>query len=136
MSVMSIPGGHAKQGGVALLEALVAILIFSFGVLSLVGLQASMTRAQSSSKFRADATYLAAELVGIMWSDIPNVNQYTTAGCAAYSRCKDWSAKVSAALPGGGVVLGSNNGLVTITITWATPGEGTHTYTTSTAIRT
>lgn len=125
-----------KQGGVALIEALVAILIFSFGVLSVVGLQASMTRAQSSSKFRADAAYLASELVGIMWSDLPNLGNYTTAGCSSYSRCNDWSAKVAKVLPGGAVTLTSANGLVTINITWATPGEGTHTYATATAIRT
>ncbi len=126
--------GRRGQSGVALLEALAAVLVFSFGVLGVVGLQASMTRAQTSSKFRADASYLASELIGIVWSDLANAGSYTSAGCAAYARCKDWSAKVAKALPGGAATLTSNSGILTITITWSQRGEGTHTYTTSTQV--
>lgn len=134
MPVESMPCVRPGQSGVALLEALVATLIFSFGVLSLVGLQASMTRAQTASKFRADASYLASELIGIMWSDLGHVSSYTSAGCASYARCKDWSAKVAKILPGGATTLAQNGGVVTITITWSTTGREPHTFVTSAAI--
>ncbi len=61
-----------------LLEALVALLIFSIGVLGIVGLQASMTKAQTGSKFRADAAFLAQRLIGSMWSDRSGLNNYDT----------------------------------------------------------
>ncbi len=139
------PPGHrlrhrARPGaarGIALIEALIAILIFSFGVLGIVGLQASMTRAQGSAKFRADASYLANELMGTMWSDIPNLSAYDTASarCDAYPRCQTWKTKVQGGLPGGEpVVVAAADGSVTITINWSVPGEGDHRYQTRTSV--
>lgn len=122
--------------GFALIEALVGILIFAFGVLGIVGLQASMTKAQTASKFRSDAAYLASELVGVMWSDINNLADYeTSAGvpCVA-ARCADWVRKVDTMLPSTVTTVVVNAGNVTITIEWTVPGEGTHTYTTESAI--
>ena len=48
---------HAAQQGVVLLESLIAILIFSMGILALVGLQAAMISNTSNAKYRADASY-------------------------------------------------------------------------------
>ena len=123
--------------GIALIEALVGILILAIGILGIFGLQVSMTRAQTSGKFRSDAAYLASELVGSMWGDFPNLNQYTTGNCAAHPRCADWQAKVGNVLPGGIVkqLLTDANGNVTITIDWTVPGEGTHEYTTVTSVQ-
>ncbi len=56
-----------------LIEALVAVLIFAFGVLGIVGLQAAMTKAQTQSKSRADASLLAQQVIGSMWTDTPNL---------------------------------------------------------------
>jgi type IV pilus assembly protein PilV len=126
----------APSRGFMLLEALVGILIFSFGVLGLVGLQASMTKAQTSAKSRADASYLASEIVGSMWLDTPNLASYATASCASHARCEALSNKVAAVLPGGEAdieILGG--GVVKITITWTLPNEGTHRYITETAIQ-
>jgi type IV pilus assembly protein PilV len=50
-----------------LLEALIAILIFSVGILGIVGMQASTIKASRDAKFRADAGLLANELIGQMW---------------------------------------------------------------------
>lgn len=126
------------NSGVMLIEALVAILIFALGVLSIVGLQASMTKVQTSSKFRGDASYLANGLIGTMWADdiANNLSKYTTAGCAAYAPCNDWSTKVATALPGGTVAVtvdASNN--VTVTIQWIVPNESAHSYTTSASLQ-
>ena len=59
---------HNKQSGVMLLEALIAILIFSLGVLGIVGMQASAVKASRDAKYRADAGLLANELIGQMMS--------------------------------------------------------------------
>lgn len=57
-----------QQSGVMLLEALIAILIFSLGILGVVGMQASAVNASRDAKYRTDAGLLANELIGQMWS--------------------------------------------------------------------
>ena len=125
--------------GAALIEALVGILILSFGILGLVGLQAGMSRAQTITKHRGDAAYLAAELVGTMWLDKPNLANYSTAPGTActYQRCADWVGKVAAALPQGQseITVTPANGLVSLTVTWSMANEGTHTYAISTIVQ-
>ena len=123
------------SAGFVMLEALVGGLIFAVAVLGLVGLQASMTQTQTSSQFRAEATYLASELIGLLWADVPGLNNYNTAQCAAYARCNDWAAKVTRTLPGAtsAVAVDATTGVVTISISWATR-SGTQTYTTSSAV--
>lgn len=116
-----------------LIEALVSILIFSIGVLALVGLQAKMTTAQTSSKIRTDAAYMANELIGVMWSDIKNVSTYDK--CAS-DPCKDWNAKLAQSLPSATSTIAVDaTNLVTISITWKQGSGDTHTYTTSTYVR-
>lgn len=120
--------------GIALIEALVGIMIFAFGVLGVIGLQATMTKAQTASKFRADASNLGNELVGLMWSDTSaNLSKYGSASCSAYARCREWSNKVQTALPQGTstvvVTQVSGAGATTpiyeaqITVGWTQPGE-------------
>lgn len=120
------------QRGVMLLEVLVSILIFSIGVLALVGLQARMTTAQSESKYRADAGYLAQELMGVMWGDLGNLANYNGVTCAGYVRCSEWQTKVTNNLPNGtgAVTLNAANQEVTVTITWQHGSEPQRTYTT------
>ncbi len=57
-----------RQSGVMLLEAMIAILIFSLGVLGVVGMQAMAVAASRDAKYRTDAALLANELIGQMWS--------------------------------------------------------------------
>jgi len=122
--------------GVVLIEVMIALLIFMFGVLGLVGLQASLTRATTDSKVRADASYLASEMVGRLWSDTSNLSSYNGSSCASTDLCKEWQAKVAASLPkgAGSVKVDSSTGDTTVTITWAGPDGQTHTYATSTTI--
>ena len=124
-----------RSRGFMLIEALVALLIFSFGVLGIIGLQASMTKAQTQSKFRADASLLAQQAIGAMWSDSANLANYATASCAGYARCNEWRTRVAAALPGGTTAVDlSATPEVVITITWTPPNEQTHEYRTLTAV--
>ncbi len=55
------------QRGASLLEVLIALLIFSFGVLGIVGLQANMNIRSTEAKQRAEAAVLADEIIGRMW---------------------------------------------------------------------
>lgn len=129
--------GRRGSRGMALIEALIGILIFAFGILGLLGLHAAMSKAQGSAKFRADATNLASEVLGTMWADRANLDKYNAANCGAYGPCDDWTKKVGASLPGGQatVVYNAAAGTVDVTLTWTPPAEGTHTHAISTSIR-
>lgn len=121
------------QAGIALIEAMVGMMIFAFGVLGVVGLQASMTKAQTASKYRADASNLANELLGRMWGDASaNLPQYATSSCGSYANCKDWLSKLQNTLPQGAatvtVTLVSPAGTpaiyeANVEVTWSQPGE-------------
>jgi type IV pilus assembly protein PilV len=126
-----LPGG---QSGFMLLEVLVALLIFSMGVLGIVGLQASMTKSQTGSKFRADASFLAQRMIGTIWSDVSNIGSYATANCTGYPRCGQLQADVASILPNGDIAIDVAVPQVTITITWQPPNEELRTYTTVTAL--
>ena len=135
----AMPAGRPAVRGVALIEVLVALLIFMFGILGLVGLQAALTRAQTSGQFRVDAAFLAEEYVGTLWGDKANVGTYviTSGSCATTANqiCVDWVSKVANRLPAGtAVVTVGASGDVSITITWTVPSEGTHKYETSASI--
>lgn len=138
------------QRGFMLVEVMVALLIFAIGVLGIVGLQASMTKAQTGSKFRGDAAFLAQRLVGNMWTDRSGLNNYGTAGgCSSHTRCSDWLAEVANLLPDGDATVSVTtlpNGTdatgaviaaeVTITINWTPPHEEQRQFVTTSAIST
>ncbi len=129
------PGARRAAGGFAMIEALIALLIFTLATLGLVGLQASMLRANSGAKFRADAAYLASDLVGTMWTDSPNLLSYTTTGCASHTTCQAWATRLTARLPGASYTIAPQaSGQVEISISWSVPSEGTHAFRTVTAI--
>lgn len=124
---------RAREAGFAMFEALIALLICSIGILGVVGLQGAMTRAQTSATFRAEASFLAQQLIGNMWTDRTNLAQYTTATCGTV--CADWQARVAAKLPGGASnVTVTNTGVVSIEISWAQAGESTNRFTTAVSI--
>lgn len=55
------------QKGSVLLEALISILIFSLGILALVSMQTAATRSTVDAKHRADASFLANQIVSSLW---------------------------------------------------------------------
>lgn len=126
----------SSQQGVVLLEALIAILIFSMGVLAVVGLQAAMIKNTSDSKYRSEASYLAQRWIGRMWSDPDNA----AAGLYLIPDSTDLRYDVSALLPGGtrtvtrpacAAPLDPLNCPFVITITWQQPGQARHAFTTT-----
>jgi len=133
------PAPRQHLGGFVLIEVMIALLIFMFGVLGLVGLQASLTRATSDSQVRADAAYLASEMLGRLWSDTGHLTSYNGTSCASTVLCSEWQSKVAADLPSGTGSVGvavdaAGNAAVTVTVTWAGPDKQRHTYVTSTNI--
>jgi len=120
---------HTKQSGVMLLEVLVGILIFSIGIVAMLGMQATAMRATVDAKYRTEASFLANEIIGQMWVDRTNLALYQTpASCPAGKPCA-WISRVQSLLPNSSgandptiTVAGSQ---VTVTVRWRRPGEST-----------
>ena len=140
----------SSQAGIALIEAMVAIFIFSIGILAVIGMQAVAVRTASDAKYRADAAFLADQIIGQMWSDQGasgqgNLASYATgvppttpatAGVATALLCNTtnttttnanglaWLRTVASTLPGADITRQSiqitNTNQVTVTICWQT----------------
>lgn len=59
-----------RQRGAALLESLFAVALISFGILGLVGLQATTVQAASDARYRAEASQLIDQLIGQIESSV------------------------------------------------------------------
>jgi type IV pilus assembly protein PilV len=123
---------RARQGGVALLEALIGILIFSIGILAVVGMQATAIRTVTDSKYRSEAAFLASQLMTQMWTDAGNIAQYSFNGTGVPpARLTAWVAQVDARLPGTTTVkpvvtvtgASASGGVVQIQVFWQLPEE-------------
>ena len=140
------------QDGMMLLEGLIAILIFSLGIIALVGMQATAVKQVSDAKYRTDASLLANQLIGMMWvgdrTPATLKTNFDTGGDA--SGLTDWLATVRSTLPGitdddnqptvnVTSIGGDSDGTVTITLYWLAPSDaGTqepHKYTTVAQIK-
>ncbi|MDD5057252.1 MAG: prepilin-type cleavage/methylation domain-containing protein [Sideroxydans sp.] len=121
-----------SQKGVVIVETLIAILIFSIGILGIIGMQANMIKNTAESKYRAEACYIAKTTIGAMWSDaspVSNLDNHVG------------TDDISNLLPGGtrnvkqtGVITDENGitigGQFTVTINWQAPGEPQHSFVT------
>ena len=134
MRTPTVPRTRSTRGFM-LIEVLVSVLLFSVGVLALVGLQANMNQVQGSGKVRTDAAYLASELTGLMWADLDHLDNYKDSNCGTNVRCQAWKDKVVKSLPDGAATVTVNAGDVTITITWTLPDGTPHKYVSETTIQ-
>ena len=105
------------QRGMALLECLMALLIFSVGLLGLLGLEARVMNISVDSENRNRAALLASELASQMW-----LNNTVTPAVPAYtSLLANAGNQTLGGLPGGVAtvvpVAGTTNA-ADITITW------------------
>lgn len=102
-----------SQAGVILLEALIAILIFSLGILALIGLQAAMIGGASDARYRSEANFIAQQRFGALWADPANVVDYI-----------ENSTDISDRLPNGTRSTAQlSPGEFQVTITWQPPGD-------------
>jgi type IV pilus assembly protein PilV len=103
------PSGPTGQRGVALIEALISILIFSFGILGLIGLEAQAINYSVNAEDRNRAAMFANEIATYMW-----VNNTTTPPAAQVTA---WQNSISLTNnPQGGL----NGGVLTLTATVGT----------------
>jgi type IV pilus assembly protein PilV len=126
------PAPRFSQEGGLLLEVLVAVLVFSIGVLGLVVMQGTALQMSSEARARASATYLANQLVAQLWLDRGRLSEYghmpDGSACkvsgAASPKLAGWLASVESTLPAATadhqqVQVSGNQ--VTITLCWKPP---------------
>ena len=127
---MNTHGRPVSQRGSMLLEALIALLLFSMGILGLMGLQAIALKNTADAKYRTEAALLANEIIGQMW-----VSDRTTAvlqgnfNSPAGGDYNNWLARVGGILPGAAAnppnIAIDGQGLATVTVYWVAPNETT-----------
>lgn len=126
-----------RQSGILLIEVMFSILIFSFGLLGLVGLQAVATQNSVGAEDRNTAALLVSDLVSQMYirktsrlaidiNSLPGANPTALA-----NDIQTWRNKVSdssSRLPSatGDVTVNAVTGITTITITWKSPSKPTN----------
>jgi type IV pilus assembly protein PilV len=137
------PRRPRREDGAFLLEALIGILIFSFGILGIVSLQAQSLKITNDTQFRAEAVYLATELMSQMWTDdytTLKANYDSKLGGAGYTlfKTKVKSQLGAAWVADPDVVFDDKNApsaqssYLTITIKFRAPGDTSdHQYVTS-----
>jgi type IV pilus assembly protein PilV len=111
------PMSRPRQRGMSLLEVLVSVLIFSFGLLGLLALQGRAVQFSASAEDTGRAALLANELSAQMWAA-----RSVTLPAAAITA---WQARVAApevdGLPDGSGSVVVNGTVAEITISWRPP---------------
>lgn len=111
---MAPPSSPRRESGAALLEALISLLLFSIGVLGMVGLQGSAATSAAEAHYRSQASVAANRLLSILWIDRGNLAQYahfaTSSACTPGGSASPlavagtpfylWLADVQKMLPG------------------------------------
>ena len=113
------PTNIHNQKGIVIIEVMIAILIFSIGVLGIIGMQANMVKNTSESKFRNDASYIAQQQIGALWISPDNL---PADGSTSTSNISE--------LPNGTVTITRSGDQYTVIVSWQQPGEEAHSYTT------
>jgi type IV pilus assembly protein PilV len=134
-----------SQGGMGLLEGLIAVTILSFGMLGLARFQTNLMAQTTDSRTRVTATQLADELLSTVLVDTGNAGCYTLpspgtcASDAAAQRAADWKLRALDALPGEDSAvaeLDSATQRFTVAVTWTGKGGADpHTLRVSTDVR-
>lgn len=116
-----------KERGSVLLEALIAILIFSLGVLGVAGLQATSIKDSADAKYRAEAAFLANQLVSQMMVDQKNIASYAGEDGEGPAFKQKWFEQAQQLLPNAGATVQVNENacaaVVTVTLGWCSPEE-------------
>ncbi|MEN9704670.1 MAG: hypothetical protein RLZZ393_549 [Pseudomonadota bacterium] len=100
---------RAGHRGSTLIEVLVAIMLFSVGVLALLRILAISVQDSGDIEYRAVASAIADERVGRMWVDRTNLAAYSETDTAIPQ------------LPQGTRTVSVNGAVVTVTVTWRPP---------------
>lgn len=138
----------SSQQGVVLLETLIAILIFSFGMLGLIGLQANTAKIALDARFRTEAAALADDLIAQMMVSDPATLVADFQSISSAAKYQAWyttrvkldpAASPTGILPNGQATVtfdttGGGAPVVYVEIKWAAPGQAQSTHVTYAAI--
>ncbi|WP_229008146.1 hypothetical protein [Methylophilus sp. Leaf408] len=114
----SMPRLLSRQYGSVLIESLVAVVIFSMGVLSLVGLQGAMQKNSSDNRYRAEAQLIAQ-------THLANMMAYGSDAATYVAQVN--RARIASQLPNGAVNFSAiTNSMITVTVSWQVPGGRQH----------
>jgi Tfp pilus assembly protein PilV len=123
-----------NQRGIGLFDALIAMVILSFGMLAMTRFQTRLVGNATEAQSRLTATALADELLNTALVDGSLANRpcYTkpkVGACpvsAAASRTEDWASRVAASLPEAAAssVYDAATGRMVVTIQWTGKGTG------------
>ncbi len=118
---------RTSQKGVTLLESLLGILLFSVGILAVVGMQTMAVRNVAESKYRMDASFLANQIIGEMWVNRTSLASYAYAGGGTPPAvAATWVTRVGNTLPGTAAnqpTIDVSGNTVTVTVYWQHPEE-------------
>jgi type IV pilus assembly protein PilV len=108
---------HRRSAGFTMIEVLVALLVFSLGVLGLVAIQATATRMASDARDKAVATFLADQILARMMISDPTTAATFAHQATGTTPCNPsgaastnatvtaWLNEVQLQLPGAGSAL-------------------------------
>jgi type IV pilus assembly protein PilV len=118
-----------RIGGSALIESLLAMLVFSVGLLSLLALLTATLKESDNARFRSDASLLASDLVSRMWSGERSLQALRQRFMPSADEYQRWLERVRSTLPG----ITDNQNLpelliddernITLTLHWQTPSD-------------
>lgn len=131
LNALDLPATPQRQRGASILEALIAILIFSGALLGLMGMQAASIRNVADAKYRSDASFLAQSIIGQMWLDKGNLSSYA----GTYPAKTAWLNQVQSLLPNGNGTIAVVGNDVTVTVTWQPPNQPQHSHVVTTTIQ-
>lgn len=110
---------RVKQNGFLMLEVLIALLIFSVGVLGMVTLQSISSANSVNSEDRSTAALLANDIIAELWA----AQTAVAAAPATPADYGDWQTRVGKALRDGAGTLSLAANTATVTITWKPQGR-------------
>lgn len=120
-------GSASRAAGYGLVEVLVAVLILSFGLLGMAGLQTASLRNTHSASQRLGATSLAYDIIERMRANrtqamAGSYNVAVGAGAAgaglAAADVAAWKFELNTRLPNGDGSVAVANRVVTVTVQW------------------
>jgi len=122
---------NRAQRGVALLEALLAVVLLAIGLIGTLALQARSMSILTESALRAEATVAANQLLGVMNNDQNNLPAYAVvSGAAPGPRLSAWAVELRKNIPGATIQVDvtpaadASRTMVAIQIGWRRTGNG------------
>ncbi len=127
----AITRSHGQRGS-SLIEGLLALVVFSIGLMGLLMLLSATLIESGQARYRSEASFLASDLVARLWSgDRSLASLQSRFGNTKADDYQDWLQRVQASLPGTNaaanqpVVAIDKDRNVIITLLWQTPAEAT-----------